>query len=148
MVCHKSQNAVEVLRYVTDLLGWKAMPFALEDLDSNCIQVSGSLNWPTGEGHTFVSMLGEDAMVAVGGIRAQSAYTRTEAQYPFMGHKGQPATFESQRWERTYWYTHTLDTVVRRGMTGRSLVGFLRSQARIHEALPCLPQVAHFVPDS
>lgn len=44
-------------------------------------------------------------------------------------------------------YTHTpcLDTVVRRDMIGCSLVGFLRSQARMYEAVRHAH--AHFVPD-
>lgn len=69
------------------------MPFAREDLDSNCSQVSRVLNWLSAGCRTFVSMLGEDAILAVKGVESQSAYKRTEAQCSFMTYKGQPATF-------------------------------------------------------
>ena len=47
----------------TDRFGWKAMPFALEDFDSNCPEIQQWLiNWE--ESHTLVNMLGEDCMIA------------------------------------------------------------------------------------
>ena len=46
-----------------NLLGWKAMPFALEDLDSNCSNCQKERAAKTTRisiEHTFVSMFGED----------------------------------------------------------------------------------------
>ena len=47
----------------TDRFGWKAIPFALEDFDSNCPGIQQQpIIW--GKPHTLVNMLGEDCMIA------------------------------------------------------------------------------------
>jgi hypothetical protein len=48
----------------SNLLGWKAMPFALEDLDSNYFNLSEAMRQKVSinfkNKHTFVSMFGEE----------------------------------------------------------------------------------------
>ena len=48
----------------TDRLGWKAMPFAREDLDSNCQHVRNCAKSYAGARQTLVSMPGEDCILA------------------------------------------------------------------------------------
>jgi hypothetical protein len=46
----------------TDRFGWKAIPFALDDFDSNYDKVSQARLWAH-RVHTFVSMFGEDCIL-------------------------------------------------------------------------------------
>ena len=49
-----------------DLLGWKAMPFALDDLDSNWLHYLVMITSYAHGSATFVSMFGEDCMLGEG----------------------------------------------------------------------------------
>lgn len=52
---------------ISYLFGWKAIPFALEDLDSNYATVSKYTRPLSAVVSTFVSILGEEAILAGGG---------------------------------------------------------------------------------
>ena len=73
----KGQGAILVVidMVATHLLGWKAMPLAREDFDSNYTKVSTQLGNPM-RLLTFVSMLVEDCMLTARWKPQSKAYSK------------------------------------------------------------------------